>query len=163
MKQADLAGRPASRENGGIPWRAVIIIVAAAAIAAGFWYLDRQSRNITPPKPVLTPEGKAYVKYLQLSDVQMKATDTFLNQTLVEILGKITNTGDRGLVNVEVNCIFYDPYGQVVLRERVPIVRSRTGGLDPGQTKEFRLAFDNIPESWNQAMPQLVIAQVIFK
>jgi hypothetical protein len=58
--------------------------------------------------------------------------------------------------------VFYDAYGQVVLRERVAIVRSRTGGLQPGETKSFRLPFDSIPESWNQAMPQLVIAQVLF-
>jgi hypothetical protein len=67
------------------------------------------------------------------------------------------------LVSVELNCVFYDPYGQVVLRERVPIVRSRQGGLNPGETREFRLAFDTIPESWNQMLPQLVIAQITFK
>ena len=53
--------------------------------------------------------------------------------------------------------------GQVVLRERVPIVRERSGGLDPGKTKDFRLPFDTIPESWNQTMPQMVIAQVVFE
>jgi hypothetical protein len=37
-----------------------------------------------------------------------------------------------------------------------------TGPLAPGGKKNFRLAFDNIPESWNQALPQLVIAQTVF-
>jgi hypothetical protein len=50
----------------------------------------------------------------------------------------------------------------VVLRERVPIVSRKIGGLAPGEIKNFRLAFDNIPESWNQALPQLVIAQIVF-
>ena len=63
---------------------------------------------------------------------------------------------------VEINCVFYDPYGQVVLRERVPIVSRKMGNLAPGEIKNFRLAFDNIPESWNQAMPQLVIARIDF-
>jgi len=148
--------------NRAAPVSAIIIICIVAAGAAGFWLLDRQSRNIPTPKVVLTPEAKAYVKYLSLSDVTMKATDAFLKQTLVEIEGKITNLGDRKLQVVEVNCVFYDTYGQVVLRERVPIVRARSGGLNPGETKSFRLAFDTIPESWNQAMPQLVIAQIIF-
>ena len=92
----------------------------------------------------------------------MKATDAYLRQTLVEILGKITNFGDRNLASVDINCVFYDPYGQVVLRERVSIVRSRQGGLKTGETKDFRLAFDTIPESWNQALPQMVIAQIVF-
>jgi hypothetical protein len=50
----------------------------------------------------------------------------------------------------------------VVLRERVPIVSQKIGGVAPGDTKSFRLPFDNIPESWNQMMPQLVIARIDF-
>ncbi len=58
--------------------------------------------------------------------------------------------------------MFHDSYGQLVLRKRVPIVSPRMGGLKPGETKSFRLPFDELPESWNQAMPQLVIAGVKF-
>ena len=60
--------------------------------------------------------------------------------------------------------MFYDPYGQVILcGERVPIVNARQmGKLAPGETKDFRLPFDNIPESWNQALPQIVIARIEF-
>ena len=36
------------------------------------------------------------------------------------------------------------------------------GGLKPGETKSFRLPFDDLPQSWNQSMPQLVIAGVKF-
>ena len=64
---------------------------------------------------------------------------------------------------MEINCVFYDAYGQVVLRERVPIVSTKIGALAPGQTKPFRLPFDNVPESWNQVMPQLVIAGIEFQ
>ena len=146
-----------------VPASTVLVLVAALVGGAAFWYLDRQARQAEPERPTLTAEAKAYVRNLRLSDVGMKATDTYLKQTLVEILGKIGNAGDRRLGVVEINCIFYDPYGQVVLRERVPIVRRQLGGLNPGQTKDFRLAFDNIPESWNQVMPQLVIAQIQFQ
>ena len=50
----------------------------------------------------------------------------------------------------------------MVLKERVEIVRGRLGGLKPGETKDFRLPFDNLPQSWNQGMPQLVIAEIVF-
>jgi hypothetical protein len=63
---------------------------------------------------------------------------------------------------VEIYCVFQDYYGQVTLRQRVPIVNPKMGGLKPGETKSFRLPFDNLPESWNQKMPQLVIASVRF-
>jgi NAD(P)-dependent dehydrogenase (short-subunit alcohol dehydrogenase family) len=71
-------------------------------------------------------------------------------------------TDEAFLKTVEINCVFYDPYVQVVLRERVPIVGKKMGGLAPGETKAFRLAFDNVPEGWNQAMPQMVIAGIDF-
>ena len=85
-----------------------------------------------------------------------------IRQAVTEITGKVGNEGNRVLKLVEINCVFSDAYGQVVLRERVPIVSQKNGGLAPGEVKTFRLAFDNIPESWNQALPQLVIAQIVF-
>ena len=146
-----------------IPPVAFIFLGLSLAVGGGFWYLARQARNVSAPQTILTAEAKAYVRNLKLSGVEMKAAKAYMNQMLVEIVGKITNAGDRRLKSVDLNCVFYDPYGQVVLRERVPIVRQRAGGLDPGQTKGFRLPFDTIPESWNQTMPQMVIAQVVFE
>jgi hypothetical protein len=92
----------------------------------------------------------------------MEAHESYLKQSVVEITGNIQNNGDRVLDVVEINCVFYDPYGQEVLRERVPIVSKKMGKLAPGETKPFRLAFDNVPEAWNQAMPSMVIARIDF-
>ena len=128
---------------------------------AVFLYTQYVAKRAPVDAP-LTPEAKAYVKNLQLSDVEIKANKSYLNQMVVEIDGKIGNAGDRPLDTVEIYCVFYDSYGQLVLRSRVPIVSPRMGGLKPGETKSFRLPFDEIPESWNQAMPQLVIAGVKF-
>jgi hypothetical protein len=110
----------------------------------------------------LTPEAKVYTRNLKLADVEMKATESYMGSQLVEITGKITNNGGRELRQVDLNCVFYDPYSQVVLRQRVSIVRSKTGSLKPGETKSFRLPFDTLPQSWNQAMPQMVIAGIAF-
>lgn len=149
-------------QAGGVPVMVLVILAAVAVGLAGFWYLEQLARQPVRDVPVLTPEAKAYVRHLKLSDVAMTAKETYLKQTLVEITGKITNTGSRPLRLVEINCVFYDPYGQVVLRQRVAIVRPKAGGLKPGETKDFRLPFDEIPDSWNQQMPQLVIAQILF-
>jgi hypothetical protein len=104
-----------------------------------------------------------YVNHLKLSDVDMSAHEDYFRQRVVEITGKIQNAGDRKLNLVEINCVFYDPYGQVVLRQRTPIVSHKAGGLSPGDTKPFRLPFDTIPESWNNVMPQMVIARIDFE
>lgn len=142
----------------------VIVVVLAAICGLATWYfLIRGASQPQPPNP-LTAEAKAYVRNLGLADVEMKAKENALGGTLVEITGKITNKGTQTLRTVEINCVFYDPYGQAVLRERVPIVRWRGGaGLKAGETRGFRLPFDSIPTGWNQTLPQLVIAGIEFE
>jgi hypothetical protein len=153
------AQRVRSESRIGVP---VYVVAALAILGLGiFGYLQYVAKH-SPADAPLTPEAKAYVKNLHLSDVEIKANKSYLNQMVVEINGKIANAGDRPLDTVEIYCIFYDSIGQMVLRSRVPIVSPRMGGLKPGETKSFRLPFDEIPESWNQAMPQLVIAGVKF-
>ncbi|HXB67790.1 MAG TPA: FxLYD domain-containing protein [Candidatus Acidoferrales bacterium] len=152
------------------PWRAIppMAIVGSLVLVlglAGFWYLDRSARQPPPAPPPLTEQARAYVHdlKLKLSEVEMNAHESYLKQSVVEITGKIGNAGERTLKTVELNCVFYDAYGQLVLRERVAIVSAKIGSLAPGETKAFRLPFDNIPASWNQAMPQLVIAGITFQ
>jgi hypothetical protein len=89
------------------------------------WYVNHPATAASAPP--LTPDAKSYVRSLQLSDVTMKATESYVNQ--------------------------------VVLRKRVPIVKNL---VKPGESRSFRLPFDEIPESWNNQMPQLVIAGIEF-
>lgn len=138
----------------------VLVIVAAIALAiAGLWFYLTSQPKPAPIQPTISAEGKAYVRNLQLAKVDMKATKNYAGAAIVEITGDITNGGNRVLERVELHCIFYDVAGQAVLRERVPIVRAP---LKPGETRTFRLPFEGIPESWNQTLPQLVIAHVAF-
>lgn len=143
---------------------AAYIVGALCLVGAGvFAYFAYTGGK--PAQPLeLTPEAKEYVhnNNLQLSDVGIKATDSYMQQTVVEIQGKIRNAGNRPVQIVEVYCVFTDAYGQMVFRPRMAIVNARMGGLKPGETKPFRLPFDEIPPSWNHAMPQLVIAGVKF-
>jgi hypothetical protein len=150
------------KKQVSIPPAAIVIAALVAAGLAGFLLMDRASRRPQSPPPPLSGAAKAYVRNLKLANVEMKASESYLKQSIVEITGSLGNTGDRVLQTVQINCVFYDPYGQVVLRERVSIVNSKMGGLAPGETKAFRLAFDSVPEGWNQALPQMVIAAIEF-
>ncbi len=151
------------KKKTGIPPLAIVAGLVVILGGAGFWYLDRAAKQPPPGPPPLSAEARAYTKYLGLSGVEMQAHTSYLNQQIVELTGALQNKGERKLALVEINCIFYDPYGKVVLRERVPIVSRKMGGLAPGETKQFRLPFDTVPEEWNQATPQLVIAQIQFQ
>lgn len=144
------------KSNLALP--AILIAVLLPIIAGGWWYLERESGK-PAPQPVLTTEAKLYTRNLKLGGVEMKGTQNFTGAPLIEITGQITNGGDKTLDRVELNCVFYDVAGQVVLRERVPIVKTT---LKPGETRTFRMPFEGIPESWNRVMPQLVIAEIKF-
>ena len=125
---------PADRTLAAPAKKPVALPPAAYAIGlvlvlglAGFWYLNRKSHEPPPPPPPLTGAAKAYVRYLKLSEVDMAAHESYMKQQIVEITGKIGNTGDRVIEQIVLNCVFRDAYGQVVLRERVPIVEQEDG------------------------------------
>jgi hypothetical protein len=138
-----------------------VTVVFVAALIAGIVYLSRPVPQREPPGP--SPEAKAYLPNLALSDVTMKATENFMKQQVVEVEGKITNNGPRQIKRIDVYCIFRAPNGEEVYRERVPVVQATpTAAFAPGQTRSFRLPFDTLPDNWNQALPNLVIAQIVF-
>lgn len=155
---------PVEKKQLSIPPVLIVIVLVLVAGLAAFLYLNRASERPAPPPPVLSEQARAYIHngFLKILDADLKAHESYLKQRIVEITGDIQNRGDRVLSTVEINCVFYDAYGQVVLRDRVKIVSPKMGKLAPGETKPFRLAFDSVPEGWNQAMPQMVIASIDF-
>jgi flagellar basal body-associated protein FliL len=143
-----------------IPFLVGIALVALAGTLV--WFLFLRGAPEQDQEPVLTTEARQYVQNLGLSEVRMQAAESFAGHRVVEILGRISNNGDRSLQSVEINCVFYNFANEVILRQRVPIVRRRESPLQPGDSREFRLPFDNIPAGWNQSLPQLVIAHIDF-
>ena len=150
-----------SRESLPVPLFVAGALLLIITTGVFFWY--RQRQHAPPDVPILTKEAAAYLPNLQLADVDMQAAENYLNQTTTTITGKITNAGPRTLRLVEINCVFKDQIGQTVLRERVAIIGRKTGPVATGQTRPFELNFDNIPVSWNQVLPDLVISQIIFQ
>ncbi len=152
-----MANRKGEEKSVNVP---LVIVLALLPVVAGvIWYANKRAGEPAPPPGVATAEAKAYVRNLKLGGVEMKATENFAGAAVVEITGNITNAGDRPLSRVELSCVFYDVSGLVVLKERVPIVKTT---IKPGETKAFRLPFEGVPQSWNQTLPQLVIAQIVF-
>ena len=163
-----------------IPPMAIVAGIVALLGLAGFLYLDRMSKQ--PPAGPAPPssEARAYAKNLRfvaddgvmLENPKMESHESYLKQSIVEISGNILNAGDRPVDSVEVTWLFKEPgtmmpdgqlYQEVIWRERTFLVTKKTGGLAPGQFRPFKLSFDNVPDSWNQAMPNLVIAGIGFK
>lgn len=149
-----------SKDSKAVP------LLVAAVLAAGIGivgYLKWKQHSERPPERiVLHDEARAYLPSLDLTDVEMSATENTLGQTLVEINGKIRNLGGRPVRSIRLNCVFFDVYGVELHRVLSTIVRYRDG-LPPSAERDFRLPFDDIPEGWNQVMPSLYIAEIVFE
>jgi hypothetical protein len=137
--------------------------IGALLVAGIAAYMTFGPKPAPPPEPVLTQEARQYLPNLNLEGVHMQASESFTNQRVIEILGNITNKGNRTVSQALVTCVFYDFAGQIVARENDYIVGGTAGSLPPGGTKPFRLAFDTIPDSWTQALPTLVIREIKFQ
>jgi hypothetical protein len=140
----------------------IVIGLAMILILGAFGWLTFGPKPAPPPPPVLTAEAKQYVGNLTFSNVHIQAAESMVNQRVVEILGDITNKGNRTVKLAEVTCVFNDYNGKELQRERVAIIGQVTGPLAPGASKAFRLAFDDLAEGWNQYYPTFVIAQIQF-
>lgn len=140
----------------------LLIAAALACLFGGIAYMQWWAPPAQPPpEAVLTDEARAYLPRLDLSGVEMSATENALGHTLVEIVGRIANLGERPVRSIRLNCVFFDVHGIELHRVPSVIVRSRTG-LPPGEDREFRLPFDDIPEGWNQVLPSLYISEIVF-
>ena len=133
----------------------------------GGWYLGRPAPATNQQRP--SAEALAYLPQLHITDETVKAADNLMRQQVVYVDGKITNGGSRSITRLDVYCLFKNVSGAEVYRERASLVQPKTapantgGTLGPGQTRRFELPFDNLPDTWNQGMPNLVIAQIQFE
>jgi hypothetical protein len=146
---------PAAKKIPLTAW--IITALGILVLIAGGIYLNQPVKT-APMTGEASPEAKAYLPNLRLSDVAMQASENLMQQQVVEVQGKITNNGNRKLALVEVYCLFYGTDSREIHRERLPLVRD----LTPGETRSFRLPFDSLPDGWNQAMPRLAIAKISF-
>jgi hypothetical protein len=124
------------------------------------------------PKPAAPP---AYAVNLKFLNLQTSAAQNFVGATVSYLDGTVSNTGEKTVSHAVVQITFKDDMGQTAQREEVPIRVLRTGGaydeavdlsvspLAPGQSKPFRLTFENISAQWNHAYPDLQITQMTTK
>src|SRR5271154_3200273 len=145
--------------------RPILIGIVIVGIVVGALALAMRSevKKPVPPPP--------YAANLKFSDLKTSAAQNFVGATVSYIDGVITNDGDQTVIHAVVQITFKDDLGQTAQREELPIRVLRIGGpydeavdlnlspLAPGESKPFRLTFENISAQWNHAYPDLQITQ----
>jgi len=149
--------------------RPILIGIVIVGIVVGILALIFRAEQKRPAAP------PAYAANLKFSDMTTSAVQNFAGQTVSYVDGAITNTGDKTVIHAMVQITFKDELGQTAQRDELAIRVLRTGGpydeavdlnlspLAPGQSKPFRLTFENISAQWNHAYPDLQITQVSTK
>ncbi|HTR24582.1 MAG TPA: hypothetical protein VMI10_11410 [Terriglobales bacterium] len=142
----------------------VIVVVVVGAIV--FFFRSDQKKPAEP---------SPYAANIKFSDLKASAAQNFAGATVNYLDGTIANNGNQTVIHAVVQVTFKDDMGQTAQKEEVPIHVLRTGGpydeavdlnispLQPGQTKPFRLTFEDISAQWNHAYPDMQVTQVVVK
>ena len=149
--------------------RPILIGIVIVGVVVGVLALILRAKQTRPAAP------PAYAANLKFSDLKASAAQNFVGATVSYLDGTITNAGDKTVIHAVVQITFKDDMGQTAQREELPIHVLRPGGpydeavdlnlspLASGQSKPFRLTFENISAQWNHAYPDLQIMQVTTK
>lgn len=141
--------------------------VAVMVIIALFVIFGRKGPNETATPSTPDP----YASNLVISNASMSTAANFAGQQVTYIEGKISNNGQKTVTSVILQIVFHDSLGQVVQKEtqRLMVITTRepyidtaplsSAALKPGQTREFRQAFEHISSEWNTQTPEITIVK----
>lgn len=160
---------PLSDQEERSIWVPIGLGVAFVVIVVGIiaWFSRSQPKVAAPPP--------AYASVLKLSDLKMSTAQNFVGSTVTYVEGTITNSGSQTVTHVVVHVTFNDSMNQVTQLEDVPLhvldnsgpypdaVDLSVAPLAPGQSKPFRLTFEHVSDSWNQAYPNLQETEIVTK
>ncbi|HEV2620353.1 MAG TPA: DUF2393 family protein [Acidobacteriaceae bacterium] len=154
---------PAGR--AGIPlaaWAAAALIVVVAA--AVFFFAGRKA---AAPAPSTLQPADAYAASLPLSQMAMSESESLSGGKLTYLDGHVTNTGSRTVTGATVQVVFANGEDLAPQVDTVPLtlIRMKQPYIDvepmsaeplkPGDSRDFRLTFETVPDNWNTQMPEV--------
>lgn len=134
--------------------RLVLIGVCLAALLA--WGCTRHAE--VPPQ-----ELAQYSSKISFSKFQASAAENLAKHTIFYIDAVVKNDSGRSISLLQVRASFYDLDGQSIFREQAMVVKENQSPLAAGQSREFRMAFEGIPDSWGRTAPRLEITRLVFE
>jgi hypothetical protein len=150
--------------RGGRSWVAWMgAATIAIALVVLLWPGERRSSSSSREAHLpFNAAEQAYAPKLQIENLAMSRAENFLNQEVTTLSGSITNTGNLALANAEVTIEFSDELGQIVLRESRAVFASNSAPFAPSEHRDFEIAFEHIPASWNIQQPKVRVSGILF-
>jgi len=147
----------------------IVLLILGIFLARSHHSAPANSAGAGPAQP------DPYAANLALSNLQMSEASSVAGGKSIYLDGSIANHGNRTVSGITVQVAFHDFTGQFARNEAMPLNLIRThqpyidtqpvsaAPIAPGETREFRLIFDNVPENWNQNYPDIRVIEVKFK
>ncbi len=162
--------RPAEREpRSPLPW--IIALVVVLIVVGVLFVLGRHHEPANPGGPGLAPPDP-YAASLPITHLQMSQAGSVSGTQTTYLDGQITNSGQKTVTAVTIQVAFHGFENPIAKKETLPLtlIRTREPYVDtqsvgaapirPGQTRDFRLIFDSLPQDWNQNYPELRVISV---
>lgn len=164
---------PSKEPRAFLPWAIAGIVIAV--IVAVLLLTGRGAGTVGNPGGAGLAPMAPYAADLTLSNFQMSQASSGSGATQTYIDGDIANHGTKTLTGITVQVAFHNFTGQIGQKNtmQLALIRTHTPYIDvepvsaapiaPGETREFRLIFDSIPNEWNQQYPEIRVIGVKIK
>ena len=148
---------PASPEGGGFNFALILAGAAVVVIAAAIYFSPgRQSPPGAAPQQAHFAFGAAeqsYAASVHIENIALTRAENFIHQEVTTLTADVVNAGTRSLKGVQVTVTFSDEMSQIALRDSRAVVASPNPPLAAGERRQFDIAFEHIPPSWNMQQP----------
>jgi hypothetical protein len=164
--------RPEREARSPVPW--IVSAIGVVGVLVGLIVMAHRPAQTSPGGAGMAP-ADPYAASLTIGNLQMSQSGSMAGGQNTYIDGQITNKGQQTVTAITVQVGFTGFTGQLVGKPAMPLalIRTREPYVDtqpvqaapilPGQTRDFRLIFDNVPQDWNQNYPEVRVIKVTGK
>lgn len=141
---------------------AVVVVVVVLL----FGWVGGHPSGPMPKKAKPLPFGateQAYAGKIKFENLKMSRFANMFNQEVTYVDGDMVNEGDRSVAGIQVAVEFRDIENKVVLLRTMRPLDRRAAPLAPGERRSFRLAFEQIPDSWNMQYPGIQVTGLVLR
>jgi hypothetical protein len=160
------ASDPAEPEGGGFNFALILAGAAIVVIVAAFYFSPgRQSPPGAAPQQAHFAFGaaeQAYAASVHIENIALTRAENFIHQEVTTLTADVVNAGSRSLNGVEITITFSDDMNQIALRESRAVVAPPSPALAASERRQFDIAFEHIPTSWNMQQPIVRITGLEF-
>jgi hypothetical protein len=148
---------PAGPEGSGFNFALILAAAAVVVIVAAIYFSPgRQSPPGAAPQQAHFAFGtaeQAYAASVHIENIVLTRAENFIHQEVTTLTADLVNGGARPLRGVEITITFSDEMNQIALRESRAVVAAPNPALAGGERRQFDIAFEHIPNSWNMQQP----------